>query len=179
MENVFQAKFLHLTSFVGRGSLQTQKGLLQMLPEGVLVSFDPGAVYARIGLNKLKTIIRRAYVVMPNAGELELLTGETDYRRGAKFLLAEGVSVVAVKLGAQGCYVTDGREDHLIEACKVKVVDTTGAGDAFCAGFLYGLIKRKSLSECGKIGNFVASRCIMKVGARTGLPHAEDLEFLA
>jgi ribokinase len=59
------------------------------------------------------------------------------------------------------------------------VVDTTGAGDAFCAGFLYGLISGKGLYECGRIGNFVASRCIMKMGARPGLPHVEDLKLLS
>jgi ribokinase len=57
-------------------------------------------------------------------------------------------------------------------------VDTTGAGDAFCAGFLYGLLNGKSLKECAKLGNFVASRCIMKMGARTGLPRLEDLKML-
>ncbi|RLI11220.1 sugar kinase, partial [Candidatus Bathyarchaeota archaeon] len=65
-----------------------------------------------------------------------------------------------------------------IEAFKVNVVDTTGAGDAFCAGFLYGLIKSKNLYDCGRIGNFVASKCIMKMGARTGLPYIKDQKLL-
>ena len=56
-----------------------------------------------------------------------------------------GVKIVAVKLGGKGCYVTDGEEKLDVEPFKVKVVDTTGAGDAFCAGFLYGLINDKSL----------------------------------
>ena len=85
---------------------------------------------------------------------------------------------MAVKLGGDGCYVTDGRERHLIEAFRVKAVDTTGAGDAFCAGFLYGLLNGKSLYECSRLGNFVASRCVMKMGARAGLPSVKDLEFL-
>jgi ribokinase len=84
---------------------------------------------------------------------------------------------VAVKLGASGCYVTEGRERHLIEALNVEVVDTTGAGDAFCAGFLYGLINKKNIEECGRLGNFVASRCIMQMGARAGLPFAKDLDL--
>jgi ribokinase len=178
-ERIFQARFLHLTSFVGRKSLQTQKKLLQMLPKNVLISFDPGAVYSRMGFSEVKPIIKRTHVMMPNVGELKLLTGKTDYRKGAEFLLAEGISAVAVKLGAQGCYVTDGQESFLIEARKVKVVDTTGAGDAFCAGFLYGLIEKKSLYDCGRIGNFVASCCVTKVGARTGLPRVSDLKLLA
>jgi ribokinase len=177
-EYVSQARFLHLTSFVGEKSFQTQKKLLNALPETVKVSFDPGVLYARKGLAQLEPIIKKTYVLMPNAIELELLTGETDYCKGADSMIGRGAKIVAVKLGGDGCYVTDGRERHLIEAFKIKVVDTTGAGDAFCAGFLYGLLKDKSLYDCGRLGNFVASRCAMKMGARTGLPFARDLEFL-
>jgi ribokinase len=176
---VSQARFLHLTSFVGEKSFQTQKKLLGALPETVKVSFDPGVLYARKGLAQLEPIIEKTHVLMPNVVELELLTGEKDYCKGADSMLEQGVKIVAVKLGGDGCYVTDGRERHLIEAFKVKVVDTTGAGDAFCAGFLYGLLKNKSLHECGRLGNFVASRCAMKMGARTGLPFAKDLAALS
>lgn len=178
MEYASNTRFLHLTSFVGQKSLGTQTRLLAKLPEQVKVSFDPGALYARLGFKKLEPIIRRTFVVMPNFGELKLLTGKTDHRAGAEFLLEEGIKIVAVKLGNKGCYVTDGKESHLIEPFPVKVVDTTGAGDAFCAGFLYGLIKNRDLGDCGRIGNFVASRCIMKMGARIGLPHPRDLKLL-
>ena len=170
-----QAKFLHLTSFVGEKSLQTQKQLLTTLPSDVKVSFDPGAVYAQKGYSAIEPIIKKTYVLMPNSFELEQLTGESDYCKGADFMIGRGVKIVAVKLGSAGCYVTDGRERLRIEPFKVKVVDTTGAGDAFCAGFLYGLIKNKSLSECGRLANFVASRCIMEMGARAGLPYVKDL----
>jgi ribokinase len=175
---VSQARFLHLTSFVGGTSFQTQKKLLNALPETVKVSFDPGVLYARRGLAQVEPIIKKSYVLMPNVVELELLTGKKDYCKGADALIGKGVKIVAVKLGGDGCYVTDGRERHLIEAFKVKVVDTTGAGDAFCAGFLYGLLNGKSLYECGRLGNFVASRCTMKMGARTGLPFTKDLTAL-
>jgi ribokinase len=173
-----KTEFLHLTSFVGEKSFETQKKLVESLPENVKVSLDPGALYARKGIKQLSPIMNRSFAVMPNAKEIELLTGERDYVKGAEKLLRMGVKVVAVKLGSRGCYVTDGEESHHIEAFKVPVVDTTGAGDAFCAGFLYGLIKKKSLYECGRIGNFVASRCIMKMGARAGLPRLEDLKPL-
>ncbi|MEM0095242.1 MAG: carbohydrate kinase family protein [Candidatus Bathyarchaeia archaeon] len=173
-----KTKFLHLTSFVGEESFESQKKLVESLPEQVKVSLDPGELYARKGLQKLKPIISRCFVLMPNAKELALMTGEEDYVVGAKTLLDAGVKIVAVKLGSRGCYVTNGRENHHIEAFKVKVVDTTGAGDAFCAGFLYGLINNKSLKDCGRLGNFVASRCITKMGARAGLPRLEELKLL-
>jgi ribokinase len=174
----FQTQFLHLTSFVGKKSFQNQKRLVGTLPEKVKLSLDIGQLYARKGLEALEPILSRTFVMMPNAKELQILTKKADYKRNAKLLLEKGVKMVAVKLGSKGCYVTNERKSHTIEAFKVKVVDTTGAGDAFCTGFLYGLISDKSLQECGRIGNFVASRCIMKMGARTGLPHLKDLELL-
>jgi len=170
-----QAGFLHLTSFVGEKSFETQKKLLETLPESVKISLDPGEIYARKGLTALEPILSRAFVMMPNARELQILTGKSDYKDNAEAMLAKGMKIVAVKLGRNGCYVTDGKQSYRVEAFKVKVVDTTGAGDAFCAGFLYGLLNDRSLSDCGGIGNFVASRCVIKMGARTSLPMLADL----
>jgi len=174
----FQTGFLHLTSFVGEKSLRAQKKLIGALSGNVKVSFDPGSVYAQKGFAAIEPLIRSSYVMMPNALELELLTGEPEYPKGAARLIEAGVKIVAVKLGSKGCYVTDGQERRTIEPFKVKVVDTTGAGDAFNAGFLYGLIQGKSLSECGRLGNFVASRSVMAMGARASLPYAADLAGL-
>lgn len=176
---VSQTQFLHLSSFVGEKSFRTQKKLLGSLPNDVKVSFDPGSVYAQKGFAAIEPMIRNSYVLLPNAFELELLTGEADYHKGADFMIDTGVKIVAVKLGSNGCYVTDGHERLMIDSFKVKVVDTTGAGDAFNAGFLYGLLKEKNLRECGQLGNFVASRSVIKMGAREGLPKAEDLTLLS
>jgi len=176
LDYVSGTEFLHLSSFVGEKPFKAQKNLIEQLSD-VKISFDPGAIYSRKGLAAMKPIIRRSYVMFPNGIEVKLLTGQ-NYREGAETFTELGADLVAVKLGKRGCYVTDGKESHLIEPYKVEAVDTTGAGDAFCAGFLYGLIKQKDLYECGKLGNFVASRCITKMGARTGLPKLEDLKNL-
>ncbi len=173
-----QTKLVHFSSFVGEKSLRSQKKLLAALPNDVKISFDPGSIYAQKGFAAIEPIIRSTHVLMPNVFELELLTGETDYREGADSMIGLGVKIVAVKLGDKGCFVTDGQEHLTVEPFKVKAVDTTGAGDAFCAGFLYGLINKKSLYECGQIANFVASRSVTTMGARAGLPYAKDLAFL-
>jgi ribokinase len=165
--------FLHLTSFIGEKPFKAQKELVKSLHD-VRISCDPGELYARKGITVLKLMIERSFVMLPSKNELKLLTGK-KYDEGSKILIKKGASIVAVKLGERGCYVTNGKESYLVEPYKVKVVDTTGAGDAFCAGFLYGLIKNKDLYECGRFGNFVASRCIEKVGAREGLPRLSDL----
>jgi ribokinase len=177
-EYVSQTRFLHLSSFVGEKSFRAQKKLVGSLPDDVKISFDPGSVYAQKGFAAVEPLIRSSYVMMPNAGELELLTGETEYPKGAARLIEMGVKIVAVKLGDKGCYVTDGQERKTIHPFKVKVVDTTGAGDAFNAGFLYGLIHDKTLAECGQLGNFVAAQSVTKMGARAGLPYEKDLTLI-
>jgi ribokinase len=169
-------KLLHVSSFVGEESFQTQKWLVERIGDMVKLSFDPGAIYARRGMKGLRSIIRRTTIMLPNAGELALITGKNDYGEGARLLVNEGVKIVAIKLGSKGCYVTDGKESHLVEPFKVKAIDTTGAGDAFDAGFLYGLLKEMAIDDAARIGNYVASKCITAMGARTGLPTLEELK---
>ncbi|MCD6594009.1 carbohydrate kinase family protein [Candidatus Bathyarchaeota archaeon] len=168
-----QADLLHLSSFVGEASFKVQKEVVRALSD-ISVTIDPGMIYARKGLLELKPLIERCLVFFPNEHEVRILTGK-NYIEGSQILLKKGVKIVAVKLGSRGCYVTDGKEQHIIEPFRVKVVDSTGAGDAFCAGFIYGLIKNMPLRECGVLGNFVASRTLMKMGARNGLPRRGDL----
>jgi len=170
-----QAEFLHLTS-MDEKPYRAQIKLTEQLAKAK-VCLDPGEIYARKGLAKLRPLIKRSYAVMPSENELKMLTGK-GFKEGAQRLLREGSHIVAVKLGEKGCYVANDRENYLIKPFETKVVDTTGAGDAFCAGFLYGLIKGKDLYECGRLGNLVASKCIAKVGARTGLPRALELRKL-
>jgi ribokinase len=173
LEYVTGVKFLHLTSFASNDPLRAQIKLINMLPE-IAVVLDPGMIYARKGLDRLRPLVKKCYAALPNEGELWLLTGK-GCPEGAEVLLDEGVKVVAVKLGDRGCYVTNGKERHFVEPYKVNVVDTTGAGDAFCAGFIYGLLNGKPLKECGVIGNFVASRVLTEMGARNGLPRRSEL----
>ncbi len=173
MEYANGTEFLHLAS-VDEKPFQAQKKLVTELRD-VKVSLDPGEIYARKGLKALSPLIRKSHVALPSEGELKTLTGKS-WKEGAEALLKEGAEIVAVKLGEKGCYVTDGRENFQVKPFRVNVVDTTGAGDAFSAGFLYGLVKNKDLYQCARLGNFVASRCITRIGARAGLPALSELE---
>ncbi len=175
---ISQTHILHLSSFVGEKSFRSQKKLMSFLPDSVKISFDPGAIYSQRGFASLEPIIQNSFVMMPNSLELEIITGESDIPKGAELLIGMGVKIVAVKLGAKGCYVTNGQEKRIIEPFKVRAVDTTGAGDAFNAGFLYGLLNDQTLFECGRLGNFVASRSVMKMGGRAGLPYEADLALI-
>ena len=173
---VAQARILHLTSFVDEKQLAVQQWLVEQMPLHVRVSFAPGSLYARRGIEALSTILRRTAFLFVNEEEAEELGGVHG-------LCDRGCQVVVVTLGERGCRVIEaansGRleEDHLIEAIPTQVVDTTGAGDAFAAGFLYGVLGRKDLPTCGRLGNLVASRCIAAMGGRAGLPSLDEIEI--
>lgn len=175
LEYIKGASYLHLTSFIGKKPFLAQKEIVEKLPDFVKISLDPGIIYARKGLDNLKPLIEKTSVFLPNEKELEKLTGQ-GYKEGAQKIIEEGPDIVAVKLGGEGCYVTDGEKNVLVDPFQVNVVDTTGAGDAFSAGFLYGLIKGKGFRKCGKIGNLVASQCIKEMGARPDFSNFSKLE---
>ncbi len=77
------------------------------------------------------------------------------------------VKIAALTCGAQGSVVIGGDEAHKVAAEPIDaLVDTTGAGDAYAAGFLYGLARGKALGVCGRLGGIAAAEVISHYGAR-------------
>ena len=183
-----QARLLHLSSFADDRQFKVLLELINRLDLSTRISFAPGALYAIKGLKALTPILGRTYVLFINQDEIRQLTGE-DVIAGAEACLKQGCHIVAVTLGrgvrlelgrettAVG-YIRDAENEYTIEPHSpdiVAEVDTTGAGDAFATGFLYGLLKGKGLEECGRLGDIVAQFCITKVGAREGLSTSIEL----
>ncbi len=171
------SKILHLASFVGE-SFKAQESIINEIPEDMIVSLDPGRIYAERGVNYLKNILNRTDIILINEEELKYLTGNKykTCKEGAEVLLEYNITTAVIKRGDKGAYITNGDESYIIEPFNVKCTDTTGAGDAFNAGFLYGLLNNKNIEESGKLGNFIASCCIQKSGAIKGLPDISELD---
>jgi len=173
LDYVAAARYLHVTSFAGEVPFQVQNEVLEHIPDAVKLSFDPGEIYARFGVEKLLPILRRASVVFITDAEIRILTGK-DYKSGAAKLLELGPQVVACKMGEGGSYVLSGQSEFRIPAPKVKVVDRTGAGDVFAAGFLAGQLKERSLYKSARFATEAASWSITEYG-RARYP---DISFL-
>jgi ribokinase len=175
IELINNARFLHTSSFVNTAQLELQCELARRIESKL--SFSPGMLCFKYGLDDLAELIARSEVLFISASELKSLMLSEDYEKGATDLLNSGAKNVCVTLGERGSYVANSTgESYLIEAYPTDVVDTTGAGDAFAAGFLYGLLHEKGLYESGKLGNLVASFCIQEYGCRKGLPNKLSLE---
>ncbi|AIG97176.1 MULTISPECIES: carbohydrate kinase family protein [Archaeoglobus] len=164
---------IHLTSFICKNGLDSLNSQKRIVEEFDSVSFDPGMPYAERGLGDMEKILKNTTIFLPNRQEIEMLFSE-DYRTAAERCIEMGIEIVAVKLGSEGCWIKKGDREVTVKPVSTKVVDTTGAGDAFNAGFLYGYLKGKDIEECGRLGNFVAAKCIEKYGAREGLPRSVD-----
>ena len=192
MSSINKAGVLHVSSFTDNRQFETLVGMMENIEPSTKLSFSPGALYAARGLKALAPILKRTYVLFLNQNEIRQLTVQ-DVVDGAGTCLREGCQMVVVTLGrgtevasSKGngqktnavCYIRDTENEYIIEPTSRKSageIETTGAGDAFAAGFLYGLLKGKNPEECGRLGNIVAQFSIAEMGARSGLPDPEEL----
>ena len=106
----------------------------------------------------------------PNAAELATLAGNDDVYKNIQTLLNYGLKCAVVKCGGKGCIIATKSAQIEIPACHVeKVIDTTGAGDCFAAGFLWALSQNFSIVECAKFACAAASCSVECVGATAGV----------
>jgi len=106
-------------------------------------------------------------VLKPCKAAAREITGETDYEKMAAKLLAMGPKTVAVTMGPEGCLLAGGGKTVHVKPFSVKVVDSTGAGDAFMGGLSYGLLQGWDFARVGTFANACAAICCTKVGARS------------
>ncbi len=152
---------------------------------GAHVSFDPNyrsdiwlGDVERAGA-EFRAALERSTVVMLGYDEMEPLLGTSDYRKAVDELLstAPHLKYVAIRLGSRGAYVASNESERVFaEAFKVPVVDTTGAGDAWAAGFIvFALLEGRSLQEAVMLSNAAAAVKCTKRGATAGMPKRNEL----
>ena len=124
----------------------------------------------------LAPVLKWADYFFPNEVELALLAGSDDIQKNISALLEHGLKCAVVKRGGKGCIIATPSAQIEIPAYHVeKAIDTTGAGDCFAAGFLYGLSEKFSLEDCGRFACAAASCSVEEVGAVTGLTNLEKV----
>ena len=106
--------------------------------------------------------------LLPNDEQVLGFTGATDLADGARVLVAQGVGCVAVTAGSRGALVVTADAEHAVPAYAVDVVDTTGCGDAFSAGFLRGLSLGLDVAEAAALGCATAAQVAQGVGTDHG-----------
>ena len=118
---------------------------------------------------------------LPSIDEAREIAKENSPEACADKFFEKGVKYAVIKMGKDGCYAAQsGGEAFYLPACRgVKAVDTTGAGDSFCSGFLAALSKNKDFKECVRFANAAGGISVMSTGATTGMKsYDEVLEFM-
>jgi len=120
--------------------------------------------------------------LMPSIDEAVCIAEKDDPEEIADVFTSKGAKNVIIKLGSKGSYLRKEGESkgQIFKPFYVEnPVDTTGAGDSFCSGFLAAYAAGKTEEECMVFANAVGAHCVMAVGATTGIkPFAEIMEFI-
>jgi sugar/nucleoside kinase (ribokinase family) len=142
---------------------------------GHTTSMDLSGSAETMSLDKVEQVFPNLDYLLPSIIEAEGLAKTPDPEKAAAIFLSAGVSNVVIKLGGDGCYMANREESGYVAAFSVdKVVDTTGAGDAFVSGFLSGVVRGRTFRDCVRLGNAVGALAVRKAGATAGVTCMED-----
>lgn len=159
------ARHLHVGAYFLQTKLHSRAASLFKRAKtfGLTTSLDCNYDPAERWDSHLTSVLRYTDVFLPNEQEARLLTGVSDVREAARELNKLAHAVV-VKRGARGVLACAGQDTFTIPAIKTRVVDTTGAGDSFNAGFLHTFLQKKDLKACALAGVKAAARSVTAAG---------------
>ena len=170
--DVARARLVHVDDTDIAASIQLARAALAA---GRFVTTD---IDAGCSADDARTLIALATHAILSEHALRTLTNETDAERGLRALRAHAAGVLVVTLGAHGAMALDGDTLVSVDGFTVDVVDTTGAGDVFRAGFIAGLLDGRGLREIVRVANAAAAVSCTRLGAMGGIPMRREVDAL-
>jgi ribokinase len=168
LDYIRSARLLHLSGYALLTSPQRDAALTALRTArqaDIPISLDPGVCTAAEQRGALLDVLPGVTMLMPGEYEARLLTGRTEPEAALREFLARSVTLVAMKLGARGALLADGDESLRLPAFRVHAVDSTGAGDAFNAGMLFGWLRGLSLGASGVLASALGALTAAREGA--------------
>jgi sugar/nucleoside kinase (ribokinase family) len=182
-EVIKRSKILHVAGFFLMPAFDGEPAarVLKKAKEiGVITSLDTCWDSRGNWMKLLEPCLPYTDYFVPSIEEARMITGKQDPADIAKVLMDKGVKTVALKMGEAGCYIRSADAELRIPIYKVNAVDACGAGDAFAAGFLAGIVNGWDLEKTGKFANAVGAFCVTAIGATTGIKDQKTIEaFMA
>ncbi len=160
--------------------VQCARLLQEAQKRGIKTGLDTAGAPDEQWRENLRMCLPHLDFFVPSFAEVRDLFGQSsDPITLCQKLLDAGVQTVALKMGESGCFVSNGRESHLVPPFRVEARDATGAGDAFAAGFLTGVLRGFDLKECARLGNACGALVVTQVGTVAGYRSFEEtLDFM-
>ena len=159
-------QYFHIEGYLVLNTALVEKALKIAKAKNMKVSLDLASFnVVEANLDFLREITAKYVdIVFANEEEAKAFTGKEP--EGALSEIASMCNIAIVKIGKNGSLIQQGDEIFRVGAIPAKVIDTTGAGDLYAAGFLYGLTKGLSPDRCGHIGALLAGNVIQVMGAK-------------
>lgn len=161
----------YMEGYLVQNPLLFEKAMKAAAKNNMVISLDL-ASYNVVEANRTfltEMIQKYVTILFANEDEARAITGREPL--DALHLLAEYTDIAVVKLGARGSVIKKDAEVVEIPSFKSNAIDTTGAGDLYAAGFLYGLISGLDLAACGATGSLISGRITEIIGPK--IPHKE------
>lgn len=127
-------------------------------------------------LDDLRPILPHIDVFMPNSGEATMLTGETDPQRQAELFLQAGCATAIITRGSDGALLMNKQKTLEAPSLPVEVVDVSGAGDAFAAGFIVGLLEQWPPEDALRFASVIGASACTKLGCTSGVFTRKEAE---
>ena len=144
--------------------------------EDTLTSLDPQMSATGRWTEAFNGVYERLHILLLDEEEAIRISQKKNVINAIQHLHRNGVQTIAVKAGHRGCVVSGGGKLHSVKGFKSQVVSTIGAGDAFDAAFIFGVLRKWPLLKVAEFSNLVASVSTTQLGCATAIPRAEDLE---
>jgi ribokinase len=145
------------------------------LQHGLQISLDPGVAVSQRAVEEMQALLPAVDWILPNLAEAQALTAETAPQACAARLRELGAGAVALKLGAEGCLVMTGEGWFRLPAFVVPARDSTGAGDAFAAGLIGGLVGGLAWRPSALLGCALGALVTSRLGAGTAAPTRSEV----
>lgn len=158
--------FFYVEGYLVQNHKLIEAGMQKAKQAGLKVVLDLASFnVVDTNLDFLKYLVKNYVdIVFANEEEAKSYAGTTPEK--ALHILANDVETAIVKVGKQGAHLKNSKEQIHVKATDASPVDTTGAGDLYAAGVLYGLMHNHSLENCGKYGAILAGHVIENYGAK-------------
>ncbi|MBU8880439.1 carbohydrate kinase family protein [Bacillus sp. FJAT-29790] len=164
--------FLHLSS----PNLNLAKSFLEWKEKNknLKISLDPSTLLTKKGLLFLEPLLSKSDILFLNRSEINDLFPDQEIDKAIQSLHEFGIEQIFVKLGKDGAlssFSSEGMIEHLmLPSLKVEAIDSTGSGDAFAVGVLYGIMRGWSQESILQTGINLGGQVVSQIGARKGLP---------
>ncbi len=167
-KSMLKAKWFYLCAMVDKEYRELEKIAAFAKKNKIKIAFNPSSYLAQKGFSYLKKVISKTNLLVLNKEEAALVLKKKTANINAllKGLKKLGPEFIVITDGKKGAYCYDGRTKYTIVPQKIKVVETTGAGDSFASAFLAGMIRKNNIGFALKLALMNSQSVISNVGAK-------------